>query len=470
MKSVLGTAGALLVALLAAGACGEGASPSDPDNGPVPTPPAAATITVDSTTRFQEIVGGWAAAAQACHFECPETYSNFADKVAPAAVEKLGLTRVRVEVRSGQENPRDFARDFVENRISFNTWKQNFYSLENDNLDPFVVNPAGFQFTELDLTLERVVFPIRELLAARGEKLYMNLTYVDFGGSSFEHYRDEDEYAEFVLVMFQHLDEKYGIVPDGFEVILEPDNAQGWSPVQVGRALAAAGERLRQYGYNPEFYAPSTASMQGASAFFDELVEVPGVRDYLTVLSYHRYRGVSDQALSDLVERAESAGLRTAMLEHLTSGHENLHEDLTAGNNSSWQRLGLAWPQDAPDGGGDYLVIDPQDFEVRLSAKARFKSQYFRSIRPGARRLLASSTDENLDPVAFVNGDGRFVAVVKADRDAQFTIGGLPAGTYDVGYTTNDTLLWTAGQVTIAAGEPAEVSMPATGVLSLRQR
>lgn len=464
---VPGTLLSMGIAIVMTACSGEASDTSGINGDPVP-PRSEATINVDSTRRLQRIVGGWSAAAQICHLECPEIFPNFADRVAPVAVDELGLTRLRVEVRSGFENPRDFGRDFVQGAIPFSTWKDHFYEIVNDNGDAFTIDPTGFQFTPLDLTVERVVLPIRERLAARGESLYVNLNYVDFDGSSFEHFKNPEEYAEFILVMFQHLDHKYGLVPDALEIILEPDNAEGWSGVQIGRALVAAADRLADHGYTPHFIAPSTMSMAAASSYFDDLMSVEGASQRLTDFSYHRYRDVSEGALRDIADRAASAGVRTAMLEHLRSGYENLHRDLALGRNSAWQRFGLAWPEGGR--GSAYLVIDPQTFGIRLSEEARFLSQYFRSIRPGDRRVGASSTDDEVDPLAFVDPGGKFAVVVKAEDEARFTVGGLPAGRYDVGYTTGDSFLWKANEVTVEAGVPVEVSIPGRGVLSLRQK
>ncbi len=52
------------------------------------------------------------------------------------------------------------------------------------------------------------------------------------------------EYAEFMLAVFQHLRDKYGIVPDAIEMILEPDNGTSWTPSALGQAMVAAADRL----------------------------------------------------------------------------------------------------------------------------------------------------------------------------------------------------------------------------------
>lgn len=465
--------GCLLLLSMALPGCSDsgGTEPGNGNgNGPEPPPPSEADVTVDTTRRFQTIVGGWPAVAQACHFECPNLWPQYADELFDAAVEDLGLTSIRLEVRSGSEHPEDPAQRFLDGEISFSEWKQTWYRIVNDNGDPLTIDPAGFQFTELDATVEDVVLPVRQRLAARGEDLYVTLTYVDFGNSEFRHRDHPEEYAEFLLATVRHLEEAYSLVPDAVEIILEPDVA-GWSAVPAGEALVAAAERLRDAGYDPDIVAPSHSGMSGSVSFFDDMTQVDGVLDEITDLSYHRYRGVSDQALSDIADRADDHGLRTAMLEHIGSGHEDLYEDLTVANNSSWQQFSLGEPRaDLGSRQGIYIGVHPQTLEARLMELARFLSEYFRAIRLGAVRVAATSDLDRLKPVAFVNEDGRHVVVVAASEEGSFTITGLPAGTYEVGHTTADERVEVAKEVTLEANGVAEVSIPGAGVLSLRQR
>ena len=101
---------------------------------------------------------------------------------------------------------------------------------------------------------------------ARGEKLYFMLAYLDHGPSTWEHAGAPQEYAEFLLAVFQHMQSKYGFVPDAIEVVNEPDNSSvAFTPAQLGPAVAAAGQRLRAAGFDPIFVSPSTASMSRAT-------------------------------------------------------------------------------------------------------------------------------------------------------------------------------------------------------------
>jgi hypothetical protein len=439
--------------------------------------PSGATIKLNPSVTYQTITG-WEATAQAGQIECslnpqtqkydPAIYDRYAGTLLDQAAAD-GINRVRVEVKSGFENPVDYFGRFVAGEISLNDWMGHGYEIINDNGNPSVIDAAGFQFSELDHTMDKIVVPLRKRLQARGEQLYLNLNYVDFRDSTFEHKTAPQEYAEFVLASVQHIRSKYGFTPDAWEVILEPDTNARWSAAQIGAALAAAGDRLKAAGIRLDFIAPSTTSAANASAYFDEIARVPGALDYLTVLSYHRYTGVSTTALQDIADRAVRNGLDTAMLEHMGSSYVDLHEDLRLGRNSAWQQFTLAYCTN--DNGAQYYVIgqaDPTHPTVTQSASLKYLRQYFKFIRKGAVRIDAAPTSGTaLDPLAFVNPGGFYTVVVKASAASSFAIEGLPAGRYGITYTTEARSNVGVPDVDVAAGGLLNTAIPAAGVITI---
>jgi hypothetical protein len=252
------------------------------------------------------------------------------------------------------------------------------------------------------------------------------------------------------------------------EIILEPDTQDPWTGTQIGQALVAAAQRLQAHGFRPDFIAPSTTSLANAITRFDEMIRVPGVLSYLTELAYHRYAGVSDANLRAVADRAVQYGLKTAMLEHIGSGYEDLHKDLTLGRVSAWQQFILAYP--TSDNNAQYYVIDsgkPNTLRVTLGKQSKFLQQYFRYIRPGAMRIEASSIDAALAPVAFVYPNGTCVVVVKVNQRKAFTIGGLPEGTYGITYTTASQFAAAAPDVVLDTGQTLSTRIPEPGVLTV---
>jgi glucosylceramidase len=58
--------------------------------------------------------------------------------------------------------------------------------------------------------------------------------------------------------------------------------------------------------------------------------------------------------------------------------------------------------------------------QVTITDKTKFLRQYYKYVRPGAQRIDATSSDTTLDPLAFINTDGRYVTVMKAGSAGTF--------------------------------------------------
>jgi len=439
---------------------------------PPPAPPAGAgDIHLDPSIGFQ-VISGWEAHSQSG--ESSPRFPDFRDQLFDLAVDDLGITRVRVEVRSGMENTRDVFVEARDGVIDHATARCLRFSTVNDNDDPATTNPAGFHFGALDHQVEQVVLPLRRRLEARGERLFLNLNYVAFveqmdgpgcpAGLAY-HHTTPDEYAEFMLAMVRHLESRYGILPDAIEFLLEPEHNRHWSGRRIGQGIVATAERLAAAGYSIPFIAPSTTNMANALTYFDAMIRVPGVTRHLAEFSYHRYGGVSDANLRAIASRAARHGIRASMLEHIGSGHEDLHRDLVLGGASAWQQFALAFPTD--DNGAQYYVVDEAAGRVTMGDRTRYLRQYFRWVRPGAQRIAAGSRRAELDPVAFLHPGSGPVVVVKASAPATFTVSGLPAGTYGLSFTTGSATGEAGPDATVAEGGLMSAAIPAPGVVTI---
>jgi len=242
-------------------------------------------ITVNPATTYQTIIG-WEATTYVGQDSADfPKFQHLLPQLFDHAVKELGINRVRLEIRSGTENVRDYWAQWRAGQIDYPTWRCVRYSTVNDNSNPFVINWAGFQFSGLDHQIDTVVLPLKRRLEARGERLYINLTYVAFTGQikcpglDYNHDDSPEEYAEFVLATYLHLKKKYGWIPDAWEVILEPDNTAFWRGKQIGDAIVAAAKRLKANGFTPRFVAASNTNMGSAVAYIDAMMEVPCARE-----------------------------------------------------------------------------------------------------------------------------------------------------------------------------------------------
>ena len=430
-------------------------------------PSSQTIIRIDADKTYQTMTG-WESTSYA--YQQSPAFVNFIAQVLDGAVNEVGINRVRLEIRSGVENAQDNWQLFTSGQIDNATWRCVRYATVNDNDDPNTTNPQGFYFSELDWTVENIILPMKNRLEANGEKLHINVNYVAFtrqicSGKYIHH--DPQEYAEFVLATYLHLKEKYGVVPDSWEVILEPDNVPQWNGTLIGQSIVAAATRLKDHGFSPHFVAPSNTSMAGAANYFREMLTIPDALPFLDEVSYHRYRDVSAATLQTIVDSATQHGKQLSMLEWWSSknSYEILHEDLKQGNNSAWE-----WGAIAGRGPTDMYNIDDSDParpQVTLSYPTKFVRQYFKFVRARAVRIEATSNSKVFDPIAFMNSDGKFVVVVKAGTVGSFTIQGLPSGTYGIKYTTSLQYNIDLADVTIRAGQALAASIPGRGVITV---
>lgn len=438
-------------------------------------------IDLDAERRFQ-IIDGWAVYPRyweddKVHNRFDRSFEPHTEDVSRLLVDEVGINAVRVEIWSGLENPVDYWIDHYRGELSYRDYNLIRYEKMNDNDDPHKVNPAGFQFNKFDHRMESMVLPIKRALEARGEKMYVNVCYVDFSlrgkarQGSLSHADNPEEFAEFVLVFFERLRDKYGIEPDSFEVILEPDNTARWRGHQIGHGLVASARRLEANGFRPEFVAPSNKSMGNAIRYFDEMIEVPGVLDKLDTFAYHRYGKQRTSMVEDIRARAQANGLKTAMLEKLDAGIDVLLEDLLVGHVSSWQQWAVAGKSEWGRQSAFYIFVDnsdPENVKISKSRLSQHLSQVFRFVRRGAVRIAATSDNETTTSVAFINPDGGRVVVLRAyDTAGSVAIAGLPAGRYAARFIDDDLIIEDRPPRPIGAGETLTLELSRPGVLTV---
>jgi hypothetical protein len=426
---------ATAVLILGCSGSNKGTPFSPPPPAPPPPPGSVdATISVDTTVRFQTMTG-WEATSQLGQDDA--SYAIWQQQVLDLAANDLGLNRVRLEIKSSTE-------------------------AVNDNNDPDVINPAGFDFSALDQSIAVVVAPMRQRLTANGQHLYVNLAFVSFRNSG-AFLGAPAEYAEFMLATFQHMQSSFGFVPDAIETIVEPDNGTIWTGSMIGQAMVAAGARLAANGFHPDFIAPSTTSMANTVPYLTAILAVPGVSAYLKEVSYHRYGGVTDANLTAIHSLAAQHNLRTAMLEHIGSTVEDLYKDLTIAGVSAWQQYTLAYPSPTDNGGQYYRIVNNA---ATVPSRTPALRQYFRYVRAGAFRVGASSDNATLvRPVAFTNVGGAPVLVLHAAQAGTFAVRGLRPGPYSV--TSSAASAPVLADVTTGIDGTLTLSAPVGAVITL---
>ena len=420
-----------------------------------------ADITIDPGQRFQ-VISGWEATGDIPDDLTKPRWAAYEDQMLDRLVEEVGINRIRLEIASGAENATGIIGRFARGEVAYDDWKGTRYQMDNDNGDPFTLNPDGFDFSVFDWHVEHSVLPMANRLAARGEKLVINLCYVSFrDGRYFQ--QEPEEYAELILATYQHLQTKYGLVPDMLEVILEPDNSTGaWDGEMIGRAMVATAKRLQDNGFTPAFVVPSVKNMDRAVPYMDGIARIPGAMDHVVELSYHRYGGVSLAALRGIARRATELGIRTGMTELWfgKADYRVLLQDLTIGNASTFQGRVLQGFFDVSKGANP--VLTPR-------AEIPAVSLIYRAVRAGAQRIGAGSTLRGIEPMAFVNANGKLVVAVGTTSAATLRLHGLAPGSYGVAYQAARKG-GSLPDATSDANGDLELEMPGAGLIVISAR
>lgn len=436
-------------------------------------------ITLDSGTRYQTI-DSWDVYPRYWEHDkvnnrFDNSYAVHTDEISRYLVNEVGINGARVEIWSGLENPTDNWSLFFSGKRTYEEDKPYRYLKINDNDDPFSVNPSGFQVSKFDHRVKTMVLPLKRAMEARGERLRVNVNYVDFAykakPSSLSHAENPEEYAEIILFYFNRLREEFGIVPDSLEIVLEPENTDDWRGREIGRAIMAVKTRLNSAGFDPEIVAPSTAFMPSATEYFDQMAEVPGAIDALDTFAYHRYGKTSVAYVKQILEWARRHGLKTAMLEKVGADIDQLLEDLIVGQVSSWQQWALAGLAEWNDKGAFYLNVDMSDQanpRIMMARNTFHLTQVFRHVRAGAVRIGTESNHADKTPVAFINADGSWAVTVRAkETGGPLKIENLPAGHYRLRYISEENAIEDWPPATVTADRLLEIELPGPGTISI---
>ncbi len=400
---------------------------------------AGGTIDINPNIKYQTIIG-WEAVAQAG--QTLSSFSTYKDYLFDQSVNDLGLNRLRVEVSP--------------------------------------INATSLDFAAFDSKMNLVALPLKQKLEAKGEKLWISVTYVHKAavGTSMT---DSTVYSQAVLALYKHMQQTFGLVPDSWEAELEP-GVFGYPYNNLANSIVAAGDLLKANSFPVYIVAPSSEC--GPATAIQSWQQMLGVNTrlassgYVKEFAYHRYCGPSVSELQTIAGYKPTYNLNTSQLEHGGADYNELHDDLKYAQVSAWEQYTLAF--NTSDNGYQYYVINtsgttPQTM-VTPGSRTGLLRQYFKYIRKDAQRIEATSQNSNLDPLAFINADGKYVVVIKSPNfaNSSFTVSSLPAGTYGISYVRTDGS--TANQQTnlpdqtIASGALLSTQMPSQGVITIYQK
>jgi hypothetical protein len=194
----------------------------------------------------------------------------------------------------------------------------------------------------------------------------------------------------------------------------------------------------------------------------------PSLTASIDEVSYHRYVDCDATMLNNLQSSVEADGNRLGMLEHIGADYLNLH-DFLKHNGVAWQEFTLGYDNTTDDGGAYYLV-NHSAHTVSIASRMKFLRQYFKFIRRGAQRISTTSNNSAIDPLGFINANGKYVVVIRATGGQSFNVLNLPAGTYGIKYTTGSQYDFNLPDQAVSAGGILTTNIPTTGVITVYRR
>jgi O-glycosyl hydrolase len=168
---------------------------------------------------------------------------------------------------------------------------------QNDNNDPFTINPSGFNFDGSDIIRSKVLVPARQygyedvtlggVLQPSGRQSWMQ----DIRSTDYQRYLDEA--AEHVLQVVSGWQSRYGEEPRYIELFNEPTSGNrelaSTSQREVVDLVRAAGRRLTDAGFDARFIVPNEETPTRSADVAEALLSDPTTRPYVAVLGYHPY-------------------------------------------------------------------------------------------------------------------------------------------------------------------------------------
>ncbi len=303
---------------------------------------------------------------------------------------------------------------------------------ENDNDNPNVINWDG-----VDLSSLAIMAPLLKSAQIRGVKLFGNIlcpppwmktsNIAEGRGSLRTEY--EDELVEFILIWVKGMEKYHGVHIDYVNFENEPNYQRSYpscymSPFQIRSLTKKLGERFKAEGITTKIVPPETSNLWTFKSWTDKICQDPVVNSYIECLSTHSYNisfWKPDKNIKHWVDAYRTAfkyGKRLWLTEYCLDYSnqkgtwneaitlvQHVHNALVHGQVSAWLYHELY-----RDPSGSPLALI--DKNIDPYPKFYTLKQYFRYVRPGAVRIKAECSSDDILVTSFVHkGNATFTSV-----------------------------------------------------------
>ena len=417
---------------------------------PAPLPAADVTVTLDPAQRFQTIQGFGTTQRL---FDDPHTTETFDAATRRAAVIPPASEQARILDA--------LYRDLGLTRVRFHP---EAVEPVNDNADPGSADLSKFELGWKGA--DGHIAAVKSLIPRGLTTYYASPLRVE----SWMNESNPDEYVEWAMVQLRHWKQQ-GLEMPYYSIMNEPayyGEIKSWSTAWLLSVTKKLGARLAAEGIRTKLVVTDEVTPVLAYPQLQTILADAQARQYIGAVSYHLYDRGKEREIAQL---AKQHGIPVWMSEYSTPGdwrewanlmHQLLAEyDVSAvdymwGFFGDWDRSQLVRIKVS---GSSYAGFD-------MNRQYYVMGQYSRFARPGAVRIAAASSDQEVKVVAFLQGDKPVVVVTNTggrDRSVLFELASAAScGVRIEGVRTSESDNWTSlPEVTL--DQPRFVATAAAG-------
>lgn len=511
---------AMLLLGVAAGCGGSDPVANTPPPAPTPPPPVTGVsdtvvITINAATSRQE-VEGFGGTTQPLVFGGVDFLGGLRSAAIRAAFDEVGINQGMLSV--GVVEAPAAASDPFNQR-------------QNDNADPDVLDPAGFNFVGATTLQQKVLTPaaawgyrsreLGPLLNLRGPLDWLTTVR----GSDYQRYLNEA--AEHVVAVMQHWRDAQGETPRLLHLFNEPTSGnqelQSSSTQEVVDLVKRVGEALRRAGFSVvQFVVPNEETMLRSRQVAQALLNDPGARPFVGAIGFHQYPfgsayssprrilessgvGAPDPTARQELEQLRALGVQFGVplwmtevsegpgridfsfgaIENVLARAIHIHDVFTYGGASSYFGMLTLWDRRSHDAhfpGGNIpffteqsgmVLADQQDGSVRITGMGHAVGHYARWLGPGARVLDATSSRPRVVASAFRDPASERLVVVAVNNSTEnmlvrVQVNGAVIGGAVEGETSYGTVRWApVSDAAVGSDGVATVNVRARSVVTL---
>ena len=394
----------------------------------------AALITLNTNTQYQTI-RGWTGVSGA---GLPPFQTQL---IINRSVNELGITAVRFDCPFNGVSA-TAGRSWVFRIDGTSPSRTNWANFDTLPGVQYSTNNTGV--FSVDQQMTQWILPIKQLVETNGDPF----TLVDnpsfyFGGStctlpSWMQY-NYGEYAEYLVSFNEYLAHHYGVVPTYNTIINEAGNNNAMTPFLEAKVIKAMGPMLQAAQLNTKIQLAEGVGANIAATYATDTNMDSDVWKYVGTISWHDYQGTSANKVSAYAS-AVAHGVMTVEEELASSGNGELfsflYDDLVNGGVSYWGHYGICGYGSGT--GIHYFNANYDGASITVWPGYYVERQVMHYVRPGAVRVAATTTDTNIQAMAFLNGGKTTVVLANfySTSNIVATVTNLPSGNYGVSYAT----------------------------------